>query len=363
MVVIAPAHSGGATIHTMLTRVACWAFVLSAGSVLLAEPPAAWHDGPTTLLERTLGLTPAEREKVDHGAPVVRVLRPSAAHEVALAGGIRVTATAREFIALAGDIPRWKRGPAVLQLGRFGKVPSLDDVASLRLDEPDLAALRRCAGRPCDVKLAALAAEQFRNFDWQAPDPVGRAEAIVRAAVVRHATQYLADGDRSLMVYAPRRTVLADEMRGLLREASSLDEYAPGLRTYLEEFPHAALPGVESAIYWARESFGLKPVLSLYHVVVLPSSREGTSVLVSKQFYASRYFDASLDVVVAVDGGAGGEPHCYVAQIARARTDSLRGMAGSLKRSAVTREAEQSLAKLLRRFAGLVEPRGTDVAR
>ena len=347
----------------MLTRAARWAFVLSAGSVLLAEPPAARHDGPVALLERTLGLTPAERAMVDRGAPVVRVLRPSAPHEVALAGGIRVPATAREFIALAGDIARWKRGPAVLQLGRFSKVPSLSDVASLRLDEPDLAALRRCAGQPCDVKLAALAPEQFRHFDWQAPDRGGRAEAVVRAAVVRHATQYLADGDRSLMVYAPRRTVLAQEMQDLLREASSLDEYAPGLRTYLAEFPHTVLPGVASAIYWARESFGLKPVLSLYHVVVFPSPREGTSVMVSKQFYASRYFDASLDLVVAVDDGADGGPHCYVAQFARARTDSLRGLAGSLKRSAVTREAEQGLAKLLGRFARLVDPTGTGAAR
>ncbi len=293
---------------------------------------------------------------IERGAPVVRVLQPSAPHEVALAGGIRVATTARDFIALAGDIARWKRGPAVLQLGRFGNVPSPGDVASLRLDEPDLAALRRCAGQPCDVKLAALAVEEFRRFDWQAPARAGRAEALVRAGLVRHVTQYLADGDRSLMVYEPRRTVLAQEVQQLLREASILDEYAPGLRTYLEEFPHGGLPGVESAIYWARESFGLKPVLSLYHVVVFPSPSEGTSVMVSKQFYASRYFDASLDLIVAVDDEADAGRHCYVVQFARARTDSLRGVVGGLKRSAVTREAEQGLAKLLGRFARLVDP-------
>jgi hypothetical protein len=285
---------------------------------------------------------------------VVHVLERSASHEVALAGVIRVASSSREFATLAAHLPRWKHGAGVLQIGRFSAQPSLEDVASLRLDDPDLAALRRCAGRPCDVKLAALDAEEFRHFDWQAPDAAGRAEALVRAGVVRYARQYLADGDRALMVYERRGTALASEMQALLRAASALDAHAPELRAYLQEFPHRALPGVVSSLYWARESFGLKPVLSLYHVVAWPSARDGTSALVSKQIYASRYFDASLDVVVAIDADEGPGRHCYVVQTARARTDSLRGFAGRLKRPTVTREAARGMTKLLLRFARLM---------
>jgi hypothetical protein len=331
-----------------LVPAAATALVLSASAI-------ARDDSALSRLDRTLRLTPAERAIVENGDPVVRVLEPSAPHEVALAGVIRVDVPAHAFVGLAADLPRWKNGSAVMQIGKFSAEPSVAEVASLHLDEPDLAALRRCAGRPCDVKLAALAPEPFQRFDWQAPDARQRAEALVRSGVVEHARRYLAEGDRSLMVYPQRRTALASEMRDLLREASSVDEHAPGLWACLEAFPRRTFPGARSAIYWARESFGLKPILSLYHVVAVPAPRPGTAVLVSKQFYASRYFDASLDAIVAIDGPAATGRHCYVAQVARSRTDSLRGMMGGFKRSAVTREAEQSLAKVLARFARLAE--------
>jgi hypothetical protein len=338
----------------MAGRTIGW-FVVGIVAGALTATGVVASDGPLTgWLDGTLGLDAGERAALQRGEPVVRVLEASARHEVALGGSVRVETGARDFIALAHDIIRWKAGPAVLQIGRFSEPPTMDAAASLRLDEPDLAALRRCAGRPCDVKLAALAPEEFRDFDWRAPDAVRRAEDAIRRGLVRHARKYLTEGDRALMEYAERQTSLAEEMRGLMRATARLDEQAPGLAAYLAEFPQRALPGAQSSIYWARESFGLKPVLSLYHVVVLPETRTGAALLVSKQFYASRYFDVSLDVLVALDDPADpGGNSAYVVQVARSRTDSLRGFWGGMKRRAVTSEARGALAKMLLRFARL----------
>ena len=244
---------------------------------------------------------------VDRGAPVVRVLRPSAPHEVALAGGIRVPATAREFIALAGDIARWKDGPAVLQLGQFGDVPSA------RPTSPPCVSTNP-TWRHSSAAWAGRVTSSSRLFDSEAVPDVRLEGARRHPAAPKPSSGPASDGTcgttwpavtRPLMVYRERRTALASEMDALLRASPSLDEQAAGAAGCTSrEFPHdgRCRGRVPSPLHWARESFGLKPVLSLYHVVVIPSASEGSSVLVSKQFYASRYFDASLDVIVAVDG-------------------------------------------------------------
>jgi hypothetical protein len=113
---------------------------------------------------------------------------------------------------------------------------------------------------------------------------------------------------------------------------------------HLERFPADPLPGTRSFFYWARETFGFKPVLSAYHVLVhRPPGRPDLGLVVSKQFYASRYIDVSLEItIVADDPAAAAGPGCYLVYVARSRVDSLRGLVGALKRGAVQRETREA---------------------
>lgn len=297
-------------------------------------------------------MSAAEAAAVERGNVVVRLLEGSAGHEVAVSGGVRMASSKESYLELAADVPRLKRGPGVLQLGVFTAPPSDGDLSGLVLDQTELAALRRCESGDCSSKLTALDIEAFRRFDWPAPAAKSRAEALVRAGLAAHVRDYVARGNAAMMRFDRTRfpTSLATEFQGVLAASSHALDVAPELAAFLQHYRARPLPaGGSEGWYWARETFGLKPVLSAYHVVVYrPPSRPDLALVVSKQFYASRYFDVSLEVtIVADDPAAGGQAGCYLVYVARSRVDSLRGRMASLKRSTVQRETRETTAARL----------------
>jgi hypothetical protein len=336
----------------LIALLACLAGTPSGTATAPARlpPPPPHH-----LLGTAARLSPAEATKVEQGEVVVRVLDATAAHEVAVSGAVRIAVPKETFLALASDPARFKRGPAILQLGVFAAPPSPRDLGGLTLDETELAALRRCARGDCSSKLAALDPDAFRAFDWPAPGAKPRAETLVRAGLAVHVRDYLARGNAAMMRFDRTRvpTSLAAEFEGVLAASAPVTEVAPDLTAFLARYWAQPPPPVTSeACYWARETFGLKPVLSAYHVLVhRPPGRPDLGLVVSKQFYASRYFDVSLETTIAADDPSlGGAPGCYLVYVARSRVDSLRGRMGGLKRGAVEREARDATRA---RLAGL----------
>jgi hypothetical protein len=327
--------------------------VLASPSPAGAVPPCA-----ATPAGRVFPLSEEDLAALDRGEPVVRDLPASADHEVVIGGAVRVDAPAGRLLELLRDVPRWKHGPAILQLGWFGASPAAADVASLRLDPPDLDALRRCAGRPCDTKLASLAPEAFRAFDWRAPGAKARAEELVREGLVRYVTAYLARGDAALFVYASRRVSLATELAELRRTPPFVQALPPALATYFDGSPREPPAGASSRVYWARETFGMKPMLSVYHVVVHRPPGEPHAYIATRQIFASRYIDASLELTSIGDDVRQPGTGCCVTYLAGSRTDSLRGFWGGMKRGPTVRAARDGVAELLRRLARLA--RGGD---
>jgi len=330
-------------------------FACLAGAPALrgTPPPRSPTPWPRQLLGEAAGLSPLETAKVEQGDVVVRLLHATTGHEIAVSGAVRVASSKEAYLELAGDVPRLKRGPAVLQLGVFGTLPGDEDVSGLNLDETELAALRRCESGDCSSKLTALDPDAFRRFDWSAPGAKVRAEALVQAGLAAHVRDYVTRGNAAMMRFDRTRfpTSLAAEFHGVLDASSHATDVAPELATFLEQYAGQPLPGSTEVWYWARETFGLKPVLSAYHVVVYrPPALPDLGLVVSKQFYASRYFDVSLEItIVADDPTPGGRPRCYLVYVARSRVDSLRGMLGGLKRGAVERESrDATVARLAR---------------
>jgi hypothetical protein len=339
---------------------AAFTFGIAALATLLGgvASPRAPGAGPRDLLAAAGGLSPAQIGQVERGQVVVRTLAPTARHEVAVAGAVRLAASKDAYLDFAEDMARQARGAGVLQGGTFGTVPAVEDLASLRLDETEFAALRRCARGDCSSKLAALAPEAFRTFDWSAPAAQANAEALVRTGLAARVRDYSARGEAGLMVFDRTRfpTSLATEVRGLASAMSPALTATPELATYLANYPHDPLAGGRSILRWSRTTFGLKPVLAAHHLVVYrPPSRPGLGVTASTQFYASRYFDASLELTVAADAGGDGTADSYVLYVGRWRVDSLRGVTGGMSRGSVEREVRSAATRLLSELRAQVD--------
>ena len=215
-------------------------------------------------------------------------------------------------------------------------------------DEEEIADLKKCRTGDCAFKLAESRINELRAFDWSAPDARARVERLVRARLVEYLQSYQQRGSDALAVYADRRhrAAVADELHAVLRATPAMYGYTPDVERHLRGYPQNTLEGASSFFYWAKEKFGLKPTVNMYHVVVYEdSSRPGLSLIASKQLYASHYFEAGLEVYSLVDHPSG--RGTYLFYIGRSRADALRGTFGGLKKSIVQGRALDGLKKAM----------------
>jgi hypothetical protein len=137
----------------------------------------------------------------------------------------------------------------------------------------------------------------------------------------------------------PRGTAV----RLLLRPSAVHAEYQPDLFRYLDEFPRATGEGSDSFLYWSRERFGLKPVISISHSAL--QRRNGLVVFGSKQVFASHYFESSLGMALFIP--VPGASYSYVTYLNRSRVDTLRGLLAPLARVVAARRARDGLERML----------------
>ncbi len=150
-------------------------------------------------------------------------------------------------------------------------------------------------------------------------------------------------GNRALSVYHDKKKPLAaaEAFDGALRQSPYMVEYVPELFRYLREYPNFPLEGVSDVFYWAEESFGLKPTITLNHAVVFERPDQELGFVVVKQLYASHYFQTTVNLVALVeDTGPGARESRYLMRLDRARADGLGGMFGGVKRGKIERQLD-----------------------
>ena len=314
-------------------------------------------DTLTDFLRGTIRFSTADLSALERGEPVTKSIETHEKREIELFAAVRIDATRQQFTDAYRDITHFKRGDAVLAIGLFSDPPSLDDVAALAADDEEIADLKKCRTGDCAFKLAESRINELRAFDWSAPDARARIEQLVRFRLVEYLQSYQREGSDALAVYADRRyrTAVADEMHAVLRATPTMYGYTPELERHLRNYPRETLTGVSSFFYWAKEKFGLKPTVNMYHAVVFEDAgRPGVSLIASKQLYASHYFEAGLEVFSLVDRPDG--RGTYLFYVGRSRADALRGSFGGLKKSIVQGRARDGLKKAMAsirsRFAG-----------
>ena len=102
------------------------------------------------------------------GIADMRALDVATPGEIAVVGAVRIAAPPQALVARVRNIEEFKRGPDVIQVGRFSNPPRLDDLGALTIGKDDLD-LRRCRVGSCDVRLSAELITRFqREIDWRA---------------------------------------------------------------------------------------------------------------------------------------------------------------------------------------------------
>lgn len=334
---------------------------LVAGTLAVVLGGAAatpWREAAVRdVLRSCAGFDADDLRKLDAGEPVSRTLPGRDRHEIAVAGAVRMNIPAAFFVERLRDIESFKRSDLVVQIGRFSQRPSLADLAALRLDASDLADLRHCRVGDCDVKLPAVAIERLRlGVDWTRGDARERAQDLARQMLLENTLAYVDVGDAGLADYNDKRTAVspAQELR-LLVPGLNCPGVPAHIREYLTHFPRTASPADEGFLYWSKESFGLKTLLSVTHVTIFPAAQNHPTIIASKGVYSSHYLDGSLSLTWLLDVDAGEDPAIDVVYINRSRVDAFGGAFGRLARSVASARQRDGMIRELRTLRSRLE--------
>lgn len=288
-----------------------------------------------------------ELAELDRGGIVVKAIPASDKQEVAVAGVVRVkqlpTVTLREF----RDSLSPKSSKEMDAKGRFSNPPVIGDLAGLELEERDFRELRKCIVGDCDVNMSADWIDKFgKGLDWTAGDHKQKATELFREMLLEYSRDYSVSGTASLGAYSNRKDVvsLSASHRSLLENALFIGELAPELLAYLKEYPKKDLSGVESYTHWSNIDFGLNPTVTLSHSAAFTNSA-GDHFVAARQFYSSRYLDASLSLTMLLrfpDGVT------YIVFSDRSRSDALEGIFHGMSKRVVEAEAIERVKNLLK---------------
>ncbi|HJQ69609.1 MAG TPA: hypothetical protein VKA70_11590 [Blastocatellia bacterium] len=250
---------------------------------------------------------------------------------VALADG-----TPGAFVESYKSLDALHKSPYVLEAGKFGSTPSVEDLARLTIEEKDLYALFKAKPGDSDIKLSDQEIARVRAVAGQArftQQVKTQLSAEYKKLLVERVKAYIA-GRQALGVFADKdKPVDAQEaFASLAGEQKEAAGHCSHLYTHLDSYAAAAPPDSESFIYWAKQKFGdAKPVLSLVHVLV---HNDGERVFIaSKQIYSSHYTEAALSVAELIHfKDAVGNSHTVIAYTIRLQADMLGGTLGFMKK-------------------------------
>lgn len=285
--------------------------------------------------------------EIDRGNTVVKALSVTDKQEVAIIGIVRIAdlrvITLEEFRKSLSQ----KGNSEVDAKGAFKMPPSAEDLSGLELEDRDFKELQKCTVGDCDLNMSATWIKRFNSeIDWNAPDHRQKATALFREMLLQYLRDYSTKGAASLGDYSNRKEVvsLPDSHRTLDENNLFLKQYSNGLFTYLSDYPKRKQEGMMSELLWSTIDFGLNPTITLSHAVAY-TNEAGNHFVATRQFYSSRYLDASLSMTMMLrfaDGAA------YIVFSDRSRSDALEGIFHGMSKRVVENEALERVKNVLK---------------
>jgi hypothetical protein len=324
---------------------------------LAPAPPVAaqaTEAPPRPFLRKVIQLDEAQLAAVDRGDVVTKLL-PTQSPEIAAFGVVRVNvATVDALLKSARDVRTFKMVPQIPEMGTFSTPPKEADLAGLNLPEADVAALKSCKPGKCDVKLAESAIQQLAAINWSAPDASKNATRLMNARILEMLTAYQKGGTDVMTTVVDKKDPRARalEYKTVLSNSPYLATYVKEFDEYLRSFPKGKLEGAEDVFYWTKDTFGLKPVVSFYHMTLYKDARG--ALIATKLLAASHYFNAALEVLAGVPTPDG--KGLYLLDLYRTRIDPPTGMLSGVLmgkvRSGIETGVQENLKQARTRLAG-----------
>lgn len=329
-----------------MTRPVRRLFVLLVAGVLVGDAEAQGAAGQPQTYMRTLGFTEDEIADLERGKVVARVVPEPDDNEASVFAVVRINARQEALVDGIRKIECFRNQDPVLQIGRFGKTPTVEDLEPLTFDAVDLEDFSKCLAGACELQVPAEAMALAKTVDWKSPGAQAQATRLLKEALVALLQTYLTQGSESMVVYDNNEVPVSvkTELDKILRNSPQLAYYNPEFLAHLLDFPKATLPGAEDFVYWSKSKLR-KSVVSLVHVCIQQVVRGGDTgyFIALKHIYDTHYFLAEAEFLTLVP--APGNKGFYLVHGIRARIDPprrFRGLLlGKIKRAMKAALAEQ----------------------
>jgi hypothetical protein len=287
-----------------------------------AEPP------PRPFLRKVIQLTDDQLAAVDKGEVVTKQLQTTDKPEIAAFGVVKTAGSLDLLMHLAKDVRALRQVPQIPEMGIFSSPAKIEDLSGLHHPPDDIGALKRCKPGSCDVKLGSAALDQIAKLDWKAPDAEAQAVALMNRMIVSYVNAYQQGGTDAMGGVMDKKEPKArsEEYKKLLAHSPYLVDYVKEFNDYLQSYPKGNLAGAEDTLYWAKDTFGLKPVVSISQMTRYQSPRG--VLIANKLLAASHFFNAALEIMAGVPTPDG--KGLYLLSLYRARIDPPTGMLGGV---------------------------------
>jgi hypothetical protein len=323
-----------------------WPIAVAAFLLWQAASPRAGD--PFTFLTPTVSFNAADRDRLNRGSTVVRVL-PSEAGEIAIVAAVPVAADPQRFVSWIRQIAALKKSAFVSEIARFSDPPALHDLDGLTLDNDDLEAIRQCRADDCDVNLGRDEINLLHHaVESSGPGWRGALQLEFRQLMLARVRAYLSGGQHALPSYvgAPASTETA--FNTIVTHTPFLTTHLPALTRHLQDYPRTPPPSrVESFLYWSKETLGGRPTTNLTHVAIFtPDSEDLPEVVVAgKQVFATHYMTGALNITALTRA----QPNSgrYLVYFNRSRVDVLERWYGGLARVVIEHKIKGEAAEVL----------------
>jgi len=289
----------------------------------------AQESAQLSFLRKVIQLDDGQLAAVEKGDVVTKQLSTTDKSEIAAFGVVKTAGTVDQLLAAAKNVLESHKIEQIPEVGLFSNPAKLEDLKGLHYPPDDIAALKKCKSESCDVKLGTNGLEAVSRLDWKAPDAEAQATAMLSKLMVDNVVAYQQGGTQAMSNVLDKkgeksRSELYSE---LLAHSPYLVTYEKEFNDYLAGYPKGTLAGAEDVFYWTKDTFGPKPVVSIYHETFYKGPRG--ALIAAKLVAASHFFNASLELTSASPAPDG--KGLYLMCLERTRIDPPTGMmAGAL---------------------------------
>ncbi len=289
-------------------------------------------------LKQDLKLSQDQINSIRNGQAFAEALPSRTPAEVFVFGVIYINADPESYVKYAYDFNLLRKIPGYLAINQFSDPPQLSDLKGFALSSDDIQSLKNCSPGDCAVQLpGSTIAEMRKSINWSAPDVDDQVNQYIQKTALARLQLYQQQGDKVQdAVYNDKKEQVnvTDQFKYILSYSKALPQSVPEFYNYIVNYPQAKSANMSSMFYWENVKFGLKPTLRIVQVMTMKGipPQQPAYVIAEKGFYASHYFETTLDLTYCISIDDPKQPGFFLVKVMGSEQAGLTGMKGSIVR-------------------------------